>query len=300
MGMRALFNNYFYGKPDKADYTEANQPQNRRQLFREVLRARGGALVGVNLMALLWWLPAVLWSFLNLVQLNQAAEAAEFARLLDGLLFSYLLILFPLIALTGPFNVALGYVLRNWARDEHSFLWADFKSALKENWRQGLAYGLVSGFAPLLVFLCARFYAGFAALSAAFYLPLAITLIAALIWFLSAPILPTLIVTYRQGFFSLAKNAILLTLVALPRAILVRLITLALPLLILACALSFPAALSWLAPVALVFYAVILIAFNKLIWASHANALCEKYLNPKIAGARTNIGLRAEKMEAEK
>ena len=45
-------------------------------------------------------------------------------------------------------------------------------------------------------------------------------------------------------------------------------------------------------------YALILPALNKLIWASYANALCEKYLNPKIEGARTNIGLYTEDGEA--
>ena len=35
-------------------------------------------------------------------------------------------------------------------------------------------------------------------------------------------------------------------------------------------------------------------ALNRLIIASYANALCEKYLNTKIEGAPTNIGLRPE------
>ena len=34
--------------------------------------------------------------------------------------------------------------------------------------------------------------------------------------------------------------------------------------------------------------------FNRLIIASYSNALCEKYLNVKIEGAETNIGLRPE------
>ena len=35
-------------------------------------------------------------------------------------------------------------------------------------------------------------------------------------------------------------------------------------------------------------------AFNRMITSSYANALCEKYLNTKIEGAATNIGLRPD------
>ncbi|MBQ3424955.1 MAG: hypothetical protein IJH38_07150 [Clostridia bacterium] len=35
-------------------------------------------------------------------------------------------------------------------------------------------------------------------------------------------------------------------------------------------------------------------AFNKLITVSYANWLCETYLNTRIEGAPTNIGLRPE------
>ena len=41
-------------------------------------------------------------------------------------------------------------------------------------------------------------------------------------------------------------------------------------------------------------YLVFMVAFNKLITVSYANWLCETYLNPRIEGARTNIGLRPE------
>lgn len=296
MAFRDLFNHYFYGRPNQRDFTQADLPKNRRQLFWEVLRVRWSGLVGLNLLYLVFWLPAIFWTFLNLLQLNRPDMLASehLGAFLDSLLYSYLLILAPLTALTGPFNVGVSYVLRNWARDEHSFAFSDFKSALKANWKQGLIYGIISGLAPLLVYIAVRFYAGMAHATPLAYLPMAITLIAAVIWFLTAPILPTMIVTYRQSFAGILKNGLLMSLAALPRAFVLRLATLLLPLLLLGCLMIAPAALNWLGPLALVLYAVILVSFNKLIWASHANALCEKYLNPHIEGAGTRIGLRPE------
>jgi hypothetical protein len=59
----------------------------------------------------------------------------------------------------------------------------------------------------------------------------------------------------------------------------------------------FPAALGWITGLGTVLYALLLPAFNGLISASFANYLCEKYLNPRIEGARTDIGLRPKEVE---
>lgn len=294
MSAGGFFHNYFYGKSGRKDFTEADLPENRLQLFRDMLRVRSGGMVGLNFLYLLIWIPAIIWSFMNLVLLYQtdAPDAAAFSQTLNGILYSYLLLLFPLIAITGPFNMGISYVMRNWARDEHSFPFADFRSAMKENWKQGLLFSAISGLIPLIVWLCMQFYLGMAQTSALFYLPLAIVLIAAAIWYLSTPLLPTMIVTYRLRFWGHLKNAVLMTLAMLPRAAAIRLATLALPLLLALILWIAPSALGWAMGIALVLYAVFMLAFNKLICASHANALCEKYLNSKIDGAEVNIGLR--------
>ena len=39
-----------------------------------------------------------------------------------GLMNTWLMVMIPCIAITGPFNAGVTYVLRNWARDEHSFV----------------------------------------------------------------------------------------------------------------------------------------------------------------------------------
>lgn len=295
--MSNFFKSYFYGTSGKKDFTEADLPANRLQLFRDTLRVRRGSMVGLNLLYLLVWIPAVAWTFLNLVQLYQAPyeDAAALGAFFQQVLFSYLLVLFPLIAVTGPCTMGVSYVLRNWARDEHSFALSDFKSAAKANWRQGLLFSIIDGAVPLLTWLGVRFYAGMSAASPLFYLPLGLLLIAAALWYLMSAVLPTMIVTYDQGFMQQLRNALLMTLAALPRAIAVRLATLAAPLIVLVCAAYIPNIIGYVSAGALILYAIFLPVFNKFICASHANALCEAYLNPKIEGAGTNIGLRPKK-----
>ena len=62
MAFKDLFNNYFYGKPGREDFTQDDLPETRRQLFFQVLRVRWGSMVGLNLLYLLFWLPAAVWS----------------------------------------------------------------------------------------------------------------------------------------------------------------------------------------------------------------------------------------------
>ena len=288
-----FFKDYFYGKSGQRDFTEQDLPANRFQLFREVLKVRRGSMVGLNFLYLLCWIPAVLWSFLNLVQLSAIAEGLSEATL-GNLLYSYLLVLFPLIAITGPFTVGVSRVMRNWARDEHAYAFGDFIAGLKENWRQGLLYSLICGAVPLLVYICVSFYAGMLAASPLFYLPLAVTLVVALLWSLSAQLMPALIVSYRLPFTGVVRNAVLMTLAALPKAIGIKLATLAIPAVLLLLMQFAPAAMRWAVPAALVLYAIFWLSFNRLIIASYSNACCEKYLNAKIEGAGVNIGLRDE------
>ena len=287
----SFFKNYFYGKSGQRDFTEQDLPTNRMQLFREVLKVRRSSMVGLNFLYLLCWIPAILWSYLNLVQLSAIAAGISDANLGD-LIYSYLLVLFPLSAITGPFTMGISRVLRNWARDEHAYAASDYFAGAKENWRQGLLYGLINGALPLLVCICWNFYTGMAGGSPLFYLPLAIALIAGLLWILSAQLMPTLIVTYRLRFTGVVRNAVLMTLAALPKAIAVKIATLAIPVVLLLLMQFAPAALRWAVPAALVLYAIFWLSFNRLITASYANACCEKYLNPKIEGAGVDIGLR--------
>jgi len=295
--MGNLLQNYFHGKPGKRDFTEADLPKDRIALFFSVLGVRWRNMFSLNLLYLLCWIPAAVWTFVNIVQLNyqlglQGGTLAE--GFLGDLLFSYLLVLFPLTAFTGPFTAGISLVTRNWARGEHSFVWLDFKAAMKENWKQALGVSAISSLIPLLLLVSTRIYMQMAAQSALFYLPVALVWITALLWALSSQLMYMLLISYELSFGQLLRNAFLMTFAALPKAALVRLLTAVVPVLMAAAFLFFPAALGWMMPAAICMYGLFWLSLNKLLTASYANAMCEKYLNAQIEGAKTNIGLRPE------
>ena len=292
MGIRSHVHNYFYGNSNQPDLSEKDLPKNRWELFEDALTTNKGALVGLNLLYFAYWLPAVAWGFLNLVHLYTCIQENTISeQVFSSTLFTFLLYLFPLIAITGPFNMGTTYVLRNLARDQHSFIWSDFKDAMKHNWKQGLLLSMLDGLFPAAIYIWTLINRAMGMPSGFSYIVVGIVLAVAVFWSLTIQLMPMMIVTYEQGFFELLANAALMTILSLPKAVGIRLLTLSVPILAVLLVSIIPSSLTWVLPVVLALFAFILLSLNKLITVSYANAVCEKYLNPKIEGAGTNIGL---------
>ena len=297
MAFKDLMNNYYYGKQGKADMTVADLPANRRQLFGTVLKVRWTQMIGVNLLYLIIWIPAIIWTIMNLMLLNSAqlTDAGTFTRAdVLSVISTWLLIMIPCIAITGPFNAGVTFVLRNWARDQHSFILSDFKDAVKDNWKQALPVSFISGVMPFVVFMAVQFYGEMAKSSPVFMLPIALVILMGALWSMATMLMYDMMVTYTLRLRDIIRNSILLTVGKLPYAVLFKLLTLLLPILGLIVSEIAPASMGYVVLALSILYALIMPTFNKLLTVSYANWLCETYMNPKIEGAQTNIGLRPE------
>ena len=293
MGLRNLMNNYYYGKQGQADYTIENMPQNRRQLFAEVFKVRWSALFGVNLLYMIAWIPAIAWTGINFIALFNGAQALT-GEQIYGLFFTWLLVMVPCVAITGPFNAGVSYVLRNWARDEHSFVLSDFKDAVKANWKQALVISLIDGLMPFILFTGWRFYSSMLQQSMLFVVPAGMVLLVAILWTLASMLAYPMLITYDLKIKDVIRNAVLLSIAKLPFSVLIKLLTLAVPAVAVGLGLLIPNIQFQILGVVVLLYLIFLVAFNKLIVASYANWLFETYLNTRIEGARTNIGLRPD------
>ena len=179
-----FMNNYYYGKSGKGDFRKEDMPETRMQLFWDTLRTRLSALCRLNLMYALVFLPAMvvlmigtynLMTQVNVIYIAQQGNLQEYVdtineqqngenaekvtvsdevqaeiastdvvQVVNSLILRTLLWLIPCIAITGPFTAGVSYVTRNWARDEHAFIWSDFKDALKANWKQSLVISAIT------------------------------------------------------------------------------------------------------------------------------------------------------------
>lgn len=310
-----MMNSYLYGKSGQGDYNKENLPRTRMQLFWEMLRVRLAGLMRLNLIYLVAWLPALffiargltLW-FTGMVDVGNmqfeveqgtvTAEAYAQASALWGdtakaILMQTLLFLFPSIAITGPSTAGLCYVTRNWARDEHAFLWSDFKDAVKANWKPALLTSAITGVTPLVGYVCVSFYGQMAAQNPLFYVPEMITVVICLLWLAMQMYTYPQIVTYSLSYKDMLKNSMLMAVGRLP-------MTLGLKLLSLVPSLIF-AGVSLLTPYfqyALMaygaYYAFIGFALSRFVNASYTNAVFDKYINAKLEGVEINRGLYNE------
>ena len=311
-----LMNSYLYGKSGKGDYTKDDLPTTRGQLFREMLRVRLSGLTRLNLLYMLAWLPAmiviayhlilvftvlsdmasaqVLLSEGSLLQADYDLQITTQLEQIKSIILFGLLLMIPAMTITGPFTPGLCYVTRNWARDEHAFIFSDFKDAVKANWKQGLLTGFITGLVPVVAYVCWDFYGSLASSSSMLYVvPQMLTLLIAILWLMSLIFTYPLMVSYKLTYLQLVRNAFLLTLGRLPQTLLFKLISLV-PVLIGAVVSFFTVYYIWVVVILFLYYVLFGYAFSRFISASFTNAVFDKYINSKIEGAQVDRGLHQE------
>ena len=329
-----MMNNYYYGKSGKGDFRKEDLPQNRRQLFTDTLKTRLSALCRINLLYMLIFLPMMImlmYHFTNilsvtsnimLIEQNDYAsyvetltEAEEEVRIteeqfealkndsniigdmLDNTVLRLLIWLIPCMAITGPFTAGLSYITRNWARDEHAFIWTDFKDAVKTNWKQSLILSVITSILPLMVYIGWKFYGQMAAQNTIMVVPQVLVVLIALIWAISITYMHPLTVTYELKTKDVIRNGLLLGVARLPMSVGIRLLH-CVPALIGAALIYF-----WNPMIGMLilfgWYALIGFAISRFITASYTNAVFDRFINPRIEGAKVNQGLYQQEDDDE-
>ena len=294
-----FMNNYYYGKSGKGDYNKEDLPTNRWQLFWEMLRVRLSGLCRLNLMYLVAWLPTMLVLLFGITGiltglLGEDGELVANAEvLLMGMVQTTLLLLVPCITITGIATPGVAYVTRNWSRDEHAFIWSDFKDAVKLNWKQGVLTALITGILPLAVWVGWDFYGEMANTTSVWMIvPQVLVLMIGILWSLAVTYMHPLIVTYQLKFKDVLRNAFLLAIARLPMSVGIRLLH-CLPL-VIAVLLALVVNPLYCVMGLFFYYALIGFGLSRFITASFTNAVFDKYINSQIEGAVVNRGLNTE------
>lgn len=295
-----FFDRLYYGKAGKRDYTEMDMPKNRIALFFLVLKDRFFDIVKANLLQVVFWIPFMLWTMANFVVVQTMDisglenNSAALLREMSGYLAIWLMGLIPCVLITGPSSAGSAYIMRNWARDQHAFLFSDYKDAFKGNWKQALGVSLITCLMPIVVFTSVVYYGQLAEGNMLMFLPMVVVLSFAMMWTLMLPLLYALMIGYELTFKVLIKNAFLMAAASLPKMVLARLITF-IPVALLVVALLIGNGIMLL--IMIFYYLLFGFAFSKLVYASFANGVFDQYLNPRIEGAEVNMGLRPREID---
>jgi hypothetical protein len=178
----------------------------------EILFRRFWELIRLNLMLLLFNLPALVVAFLaatfllsavfpglsieTMTQIlashgisaiqGQQLETAAVSQLAIFYLLTAFTLVGTLTVVVGPFQAGFAYILRNFIRDEHVFLWSDFWEQTKANWRQSLLGCLYSLAALIILTVNFSFYETQTALPQGFRFVMQILLIMiGLVWLMA-------------------------------------------------------------------------------------------------------------------
>ena len=300
-----FFDRLYYGKAGKRDYSEMDMPKNRVSLFFLVLKDHFFDLIKVNFLQVIFWIPFLLWTYVNMAavqtidaqtMLAEEAGAQQLVSTIASYLVMWMIGLIPCLAITGPSSAGAAYVMRNWARDQHAFLLSDFKDAFKSNWKQALGVSVITALVPALAYTAMAYYGGMATRSPIMLLPLIVVFSATLMWTLMLPLLYPMMVGYELRFGAMLKNAFLMSSARLPQMLLVRLVTFV-PVGALLMGLYMGSALTIL--IVSLYYLLFGFAFSRLLYASVANGVFDRFLNPHIEGAVVGQGLRPQSEEDE-
>ena len=300
-----FFDRLYYGKAGKADYTEMDMPKNRISLFFLVLKDHFFDLIKVNFLQLVFWIPFLIWSFMNLIAVQSMDVDAMLAMengtkmitdSIRGYLFVWLVGLIPCVAITGPSSAGSAYIMRNWARDQHAFLFSDFKDAFKGNWKQALASSVMTAFVPVLAYTAVTFYGELAGSNVVMLAPMIIVFSAVLMWTLMLPLIYPMMIGYELRLKDIFKNALLMACARLPQMLFARIVTL-IPVVLLLVSIYIGNSIMMLIMCA--WYLLFGFAFSRLVYASVANGIFDRYINPHIEGAPIRQGLRPQTEEDE-
>lgn len=133
------------------------------------------------------------------------------------------------VFLLGPANTGYCYVLRNFAREEHAWVFADFFTQFKKNYKQGIIMSLVEILVPVILYCMFVFYGYMlphTADSNQMLLMIAnickiFTVFVTVFYIMMHKYIYIMIVTFDLKFMQIIKNAAIFTMAKLPYNIII-------------------------------------------------------------------------------
>ena len=161
--MAGIFGMFDYTKEGPGIPKDA-PPKSRFVIFFEVLGRKFWKIIRVNLMFGVFYIHAFLFllifaaSYSHLFIPPEIPETDQLRYLL-GMTVPLLSVFLCLPMITvGPAQAGMTYILRNFSREEHAFLWSDFIEHAKKNFKLSMIVGTINLFITVLVIVLINFY----------------------------------------------------------------------------------------------------------------------------------------------
>lgn len=208
MAFLGIFGNY--DKPGPG--VSKDEPKKAAPVrFFEIFARKFTKLVQVNLIFAIPVTVALVLMFLIFMALS-----AAFGGYIPPKYFLMYIVPLPII-IVAPFQAGITYVTRNFVREEHAFVWSDFWTSVKNNWKLFLLNGLLTYVAYMLLSFAITYYYSETASQPFFYVPLFLCLFVSVILVFAQYYLPVMFITFDLKFFQAYKNALIFSIAGLFR-----------------------------------------------------------------------------------
>ena len=187
--------------------------------FFEILWRKLSKLVQLNL---IFMIPFAVVVALMVVIFFLPLPHFAFNTSLFGPLDLYAIYAVPLpLILMAPFSAGMAYVTRNFAREEHAFVWSDFWEAVKNNWKASLLNGIIVYVAYVFLSFSVFFYSNQMQSNWLYMVPFAVCAILFVLMLFAQFYIPLMIVTMDLKLRHIYRNAFIFAILGLPRNILI-------------------------------------------------------------------------------
>lgn len=195
-----------YNKPGPG--VDKDAPQKPRFfVFFEVVKRKFWNLIKVNLMFVLFNILAlVVANYISSVLFQRIRLDGGMGDLVIRVFFASIITLIPVITI-GPVQAGFTYVLRNYSREEHSFIWGDFKENFLKNFKQGMVITIIDILAMIVFSIAINVYSSMNGILPIF--GATFMLISVVIFFMMHLYIYPMLVTVNLSVKNIYKNALI-------------------------------------------------------------------------------------------
>lgn len=209
-----------YNKPGPG--VEKNAPKKKGiALYFELLWRNIGKLMLSNILYFAVSLPVIVLYFMIVSYFLSIAMPEAAGTIVLPQIAVIITVLVVTLWGTGPVSCGYTYILRNTAREEHTFLFSDFFEKSKESFRHGLVFLIVDVIMLICSFSALLVYGQMAEKSGGIYTVLfAITVLTLILYTSMHFYMYEFAVTFTDGVISIYKNSIIMAFATIPMCIL--------------------------------------------------------------------------------
>ena len=210
--MAGFFGFFDYTKPGPGIPKDA-PPKARIVVFFEIFTRKFWNLIKINMMFSLFNIPAII-AVLFMSQIfitNNLSDDPGIDLALRFIICSILMCV-PILTV-GPAQAGFTYLLRNYAREEHAFIWWDFKEAAKKNFKQSMIICLIDLVVVLIIGIDINLYGSMGGNSFLMSIASGFLILAFVIYMMMHLYIYPMLVTFKLSIKQIYKNAFIFSII---------------------------------------------------------------------------------------